>query len=138
MMRAGFGFVVLTGLIAGSAHAQVPCTAPFLPVVPDGATATQEQLNGVRAQVEAFVRDSDEYQNCLVTYLRQLEAEAARDPDARVDPQVRRRTVSLVNSNQGHKIRVSEEFNAAARAYNEAHPPEINEGDGASDTPPES
>ena len=132
MMRIGVGFVVLLGVLAGPASAQVPCTAPFLPVVPDGATATQEQLNDVRRQVEDFVRESDEYQNCLVTFLRQQEAEAARDPDERVDPQLRRRTVTLVNANQNHKIRVSEEFNAAARAYNEAHPSETNEGESAS------
>ena len=135
-MRAGIGFVVLLGVFAGPAAAQVPCTAPFLPVVPDGTTATQEQLNNVRVQVEAFVRDSDEYQNCLVTYLRQTEAEAARDPDERVDPAVRRRTVALVNANQNHKIRVSEEFNAAARAYNEAHPQETDSGEPSSAAPP--
>ena len=138
MMRAGVGFVVLLAVLAGPANAQVPCTAPFLPVVPDGAAATQEQLNEVRQQVESFVRVSDEYQNCLVTFLRQQEAEAARDPDARVDPQIRRRTVALVNANQSHKIRVSEEFNAAARAYNEAHPPETDEGDPAPAAVPES
>ena len=138
MMRVGFGFVVLLGVFAGPASAQVECIAPFSPVVPDGATATQEQLNNVREQVEAFVRESDEYQNCLVTSLRQIEAEAARDPDEQVDPAVRRRTVARVNANQNLKIRVSEEFNAAARAHNEANPPDAEESDPASAAAPES
>jgi hypothetical protein len=138
MMRIGLALVVFLGVFAGPASAQVPCTAPFLPVVPDGATATQEQLNEVRQQVEVFVRESDEYQNCLVTFLRQQEAEAARDRNARVDPQLRQRTVALVNANQSHKIRVSEEFNAAARAYNEAHPTDADESDSAAAASPES
>jgi hypothetical protein len=138
MVRVGFGLAVLLIALAGPARAQVPCTAPFLPVVPDGAAATEGQLNDVRRQVESFVRESDEYQNCLVTFLRQQEAEAARDSNARVDPQLRQRTVSLVNANQNHKIRVSEEFNAAARAYNDAHPSDEGEGDPASAAPPES
>ncbi len=138
MIRCCFGSILFLGLLSGSASAQVQCTAPFLPVVPDGATASEEQLNSIREQVEAFLRDSDGYQNCLVTSLRTLEAEAARDPDEEVDPSVRRTTVARVNSNQNQKIRISEEFNAAARAYNEANPPEGDQDEPASAASPES
>lgn len=136
MMRICLGFVLILGVFVGPATAQVDCIAPFLPVVPDGASASEEQLNSVRAQVEAFMRDSDSYQNCLVTSLRQIEADTARDEE--VDPALRRATIARVNANQNLKIRISEEFNAAARAYNEAHPPEVDQGDPAAAPPPES
>ena len=138
IMRICLGFVFILGVFAGPANAQVECSAPFSPVVPDGATASEERLNTVRQQVEAFMRDSDGYQNCLVTSLRQIEAEAARDEDEQVDPAVRRTTVARVNANQRLKIRTSEEFNAAARAYNEANPPEVDQDDPAAAPPPES
>lgn len=129
MMRVGFGLIVALGMFSGPVNAQVPCTAPFLPVVPDGATATEEQIIGAREQVMNFVRDSEQYQNCLVTYLRQIEAEAARDPDAEVDPQVQRRTNALLQSNGNHLTRVGQEFNDAARAFNEVNFPEESQGD---------
>ncbi|MEE8439477.1 MAG: hypothetical protein V3S07_07795 [Micropepsaceae bacterium] len=138
MMRYCFGSILFLGVFMGVASAQVVCNGPFLPVVPDGATATEAQMNMIREQVEAFMRDSEGYQNCLVTSLRQAEAEAARDADEVLDPAIRRRTIARVNANQNHKIRVSEEFNAAARAFNEANPLEGAPGDPAATAPPES
>ncbi len=138
MMRYCFGSLLFLGIFMGSASAQVQCNGPFLPVVPDGATATEAQMNTIREQVEAFMRDSEDYQNCLLTILRQAEAEAARDPDEVLEPAVRRRTIARVNANQNHKIRVSDEFNAAARAHNEANPLEGAPGDPAANASPES
>lgn len=138
MMRFCFGFILFLSVFAGPASAQVVCTAPFLPVVPDGATASEEQINAARDQVMIFVRDSEDYQNCLVTTLRQTEAEAARDEDEVVDPQVRRTINARLEANRSHLTRVGDEFNAAARAYNGSNFPEEDQDDPAIATPPES
>jgi len=132
MMRYCLVSLVFLGVFVGSASAQVQCSAPFLPVVPDGATATEEQLNVIREQVETFMRDSEDYQNCLLLILQKAAAEALSDGEE-PDPALRRRAIARVDANQSHKIRVSEEFNAAARAYNEANPIEAEPAD-----PPES
>ena len=106
MIRECIGSILFIVVFASSASAQVVCTGPFLPVVPDGATTTEEELITIRGQVEAFMRDSDGYQRCLVASLRQLEAEAASDEDEEFNPAIRRRIEARVNTNQNHKIRV--------------------------------
>jgi hypothetical protein len=138
MIRECIGSILFIVVFASPAYAQVQCTGPFLPVVPDGATTTEEELITIRGQVEAFMRDSDGYQRCLVASLRQLQAAAASDEDEEFDPAIRRRIEARVNANQNHKIRVSEEFNAAARAYNDAQSPDENQADPAASAPPES
>ena len=121
MIRYCFVSLVFLGVFAGSASAQVQCSAPFLPVVPDGATATEEQMDVTRRLVETFMSDSEDYQKCIVLILSQAEGEAISD-DEEPNPALRRRAIARVESNQGHKVRVSEEFNEAANAYNEANP----------------
>ena len=138
MIRKCIGSILFLGVFASPASAQVECIGPFLPVVPDGATTTEEELITIRGQVEAFMRDSEGYQQCLVVSVRQALAEAASDEDGELNPAIRRRIEARVNTNQNHKIRVSDEFNAAARAYNEAHAPDENQADPAEAAPPES
>jgi len=121
MIRYCFVSLVFLGVFAGSVSAQVQCSAPFLPVVPDGATATEEQMDVTRRLVETFMSDSEDYQKCIVLILSQAEGEAISD-DEEPNPALRRRAIARVESNQGHKVRVSEEFNEAASAYNEANP----------------
>jgi hypothetical protein len=118
MIRTGL-IILFTVALIGTASAQENCSAPFAPVVPDGATTSESELTAVRDQVMAFVRDSDSYQSCLGVYLRQMAAEAQREQEP-VNEAVRSSMLARGAANQREKERVGEEFNNAVRAFNEA------------------
>jgi hypothetical protein len=120
-----FGRSVLLAILAmgitNIAHAQSNCIAPFAPTVPDGATATQEDMDKVRGEVLAFLSDSDSYQSCILVYIRQMEEEARRK-DEPVSQGDRAELVRLANANQRLKERTGEAFNVAVRTFNALHP----------------
>ncbi|MGE0385779.1 MAG: hypothetical protein AB7Q97_13690 [Gammaproteobacteria bacterium] len=41
------------------------CRAPEAPNIPDGASATEDQLGATQTKVKAYLADADEYVNCL-------------------------------------------------------------------------
>ena len=121
MLRTGmsslFGFVLLTG----AAHAQGNCLEPYPPVIPDGATASEEEVLAVQAQVRAFIADSDSYQSCLGVYIRQMDEEATRSREP-VDAALRASMIAQISANQREKEYIGTEFNEAVRLFNAAHP----------------
>jgi hypothetical protein len=105
------------------AMAQDACVTPYAPTVPDGATATKEQILSTRDQVMAFLKASDDYQQCLKLYLDQQIAAAAKDRDKKeIDPALKKSIVDKADSNQREKVRTGTELNTAVRTFNAAHP----------------
>ena len=107
------------------AMAQDSCVTPYAPTVPDGTTASKEQILSARDQVMAFLKASDDYQLCLKTYLDQQVAAAAKDKDNKtkeVDPALKKSIVDKGDANQREKVRTGTELNTAVRAFNTAHP----------------
>jgi hypothetical protein len=108
---------------AAPAMAQDTCVTPYAPTVPDGTTASKEQILSARDQVMAFLKASDDYQACLKLYLEQQVAAAARDKDKKeIDPALRKAILDKGESNQREKVRTGTELNTAVRAFNAAHP----------------
>ncbi len=85
------------------------CAEPFGPVVPDGATATQGEMRNARAEVLAFVKDSDTYQDCLVRVMD--------DPKEEMKEPQKKAVLKQISANQREKEAVATAFNAALKAY---------------------
>ena len=106
---------------AAPAMAQETCTVPYAPTVPNGATATREEISAARNQVMAFIKAADEYQVCLRASLDQENATAARErrqPHAALIASIHAKD----QANMREKVRTGNELNAAIRAFNAAHP----------------
>lgn len=107
MRLATFVFAVLAtpAAFAGTDR----CAEPFGPVVPDGATASQAEMRAARAEVLAFVKDSDTYQDCLVRVMD--------DPKEEMKEPQKKAVLKQISANQREKEAVATAFNAALKAY---------------------
>jgi hypothetical protein len=113
-----FGFLTL----CAPALAQGNCIEPYAPVIPAAETVSEPQILSVQTQVQGFLADSDSYQRCLEVYIRQMREEAEREREP-ADTTTITRIIRMIESNQREKVRVGEEYNAVARAYNALHNP---------------
>ncbi len=117
-------FVLAAAVVLGSAlpaAAQSLCAEPIAPAAVDGNTATKEQLLATLADVKTFIKQSDDYQACLIKELHDAKAAALKDKKD-VDPSLEPAVTAKVSSNQALKEKIGAEFNAAAVAYNAKHP----------------
>ena len=107
--------------MAAPAMAQSTCQEPIAPAAVDGGTATKEQLKAALVDVKTFIKQSDDYQECLYKDLKD-QADAAKKDKKELDPSIPAGVDAKVKANQALKERVGAEFNAAAVAYNAKHP----------------
>jgi len=121
MTRGIWLSTVAFAMLAAPAFAQDRCSAPIAPVVPDGKVATVAELVQANKDVVAFIKASDEFQNCLVTDLQTQQAEA-RNNKKPFDKAIQTAIEAKGDSNQKEKERVGNAYNASAAAYKAAHP----------------
>jgi len=107
--------------LATPALADDGCVTPYAPTVPAGGKATTEQMKTASDEVKAFLKASDDFQNCLALYLQQQTA-AAQKEKKELDPTIKASVLAKGDANQREKERVGGEFNAAVRAYKAAQP----------------
>jgi hypothetical protein len=102
------------------------CTAPQTPNLPDGATASMEQMLAGQKAVKAYQAANTDYRACLDPLVTAAEVAAAGDspgPDL---------TNALSQLNDDYNASVSSEeelavgFNAALRDYKKANPADVN------------
>jgi predicted ribosome quality control (RQC) complex YloA/Tae2 family protein len=125
MMLKTFGLAVaLATLSAVPAFAGFDeCSAPIPPAAVDGSTATLAQVKAAHQDVVTFLKQSDDYQDCLNRALAEAADAAKKDKDKKpLDPEIIAQHDRLQKSNQSLKEKVGNEFNAAATAYNAKHP----------------
>ena len=128
MMLKTLGLAVaLAALSAAPAFAGTydECSAPIPPAAIDGSTATLVQVKAAHQDVVTFLKQSDDYQDCLNRVETQAADAAKKDKDnktGQVDPEIVAEHDRLQKSNQSLKEKVGNEFNAAANAYNAKHP----------------
>lgn len=113
-MRLFLAAVVLAILAAPPAVAakvdiDAMCVEPYGPIVPDGATATQAQIDAARDEVLQFIKDSDVYQDCLVRMLD--------DRDLKLTDDQRNRIFDKIEKNQQEKESVGGAFNLAVKIF---------------------
>ena len=97
------------------------CQEPIAPAAVDGNTASKDQIKSALQDVKTFIKQSDDYQECLYKDLKD-QADTAKKDKKELDPAISAAVDAKVKANQALKERVGAEFNAAAQAYNAKHP----------------
>ena len=111
-MRARAVLIAALGLGPVTALAAADdCGRPEPPVVPDGATATEEELGAAGSAVRAFISDSQTYLACLE------DKEAAYGED--ITPAQQALIDAIYNSGVEAMEAAAAAYNAAVRAYRE-------------------
>jgi len=118
--------LALIGLALGStASIADDCTAPSSPTLPDGATATMEQMLAGQKAVKAYQAANADYMACLDPLITAAEVAAAGDspgPDLKA-------TLEQLNVDYNGSVsaedEVAQEFNTALRAYKKANPSDM-------------
>jgi hypothetical protein len=112
---------LLKSLLASSlllvAQSALACDYPERPEIPDGATATKEQMLAASAAVKDYLAEVDTYLTCI----EEAEAEAVAAMEAPAPEELQRRGDMLdkrfAAANE-EKALVGEMFNQQVRAYN--------------------
>lgn len=94
------------------------CEYPNRPHIPDGSTATKDDLLAGKSAVQTYLTSVDDYLNCV-----DAEAQAAVRKIGESDPEMVKRRNKLLDqkfdaANQEKEL-VGEQFNQQVRAYNE-------------------
>jgi hypothetical protein len=122
MMLKTLGLVVaLIGASVVPALAQSACQEPIAPAAVDGATATTAQMNGAHDDVLTFIKQSDDYQSCLLKEFNDAQADATKNKKP-LDPAIQTAVAAKVDANQHLKEKVGGEYNASVLAYKAKHP----------------
>jgi len=122
MMLKTLGLVVaLASVSVVPAMAQSACQEPIAPAAVDGSTATAAQMNGAHDDVMTFIKQSDDYQSCLLREFNEAKADAIKNKKP-LDPSLETAVGVKVDSNQHIKEKVGGEYNAAVMAYKAKHP----------------
>jgi tRNA threonylcarbamoyladenosine modification (KEOPS) complex Cgi121 subunit len=113
-MQLGFralrGALVLGALcLAGISQVQAACTAPTAPSIPDGSTASEEQLIATVTAIKAYQADQNAYRTCLA------EEEAALG-DA-ITPDQKKASLESYNASVSAEEGLVTAWNEALRAY---------------------
>ncbi|HXC55761.1 MAG TPA: hypothetical protein VNU97_10735 [Rhizomicrobium sp.] len=105
----------------GAAMAQSACAEPIAPAAVNGTTATKAQMNAAHDDVMTFLKQSDDYQTCLLKEFNDAKAAALKDKKD-LDPSLEPATTAKIQSNQSLKEKVGGEFNASVMAYKAKNP----------------
>lgn len=93
------------------------CDYPERPFIPDGATASKEELLAAKDGVQTFLASVDEYLQCV-----ELEEQAALasvdDPTPEESAEREKSLNRKFDSANEEKAMVGEQFNQQVRAYN--------------------
>ena len=106
---------------AAPAFADSACSAPIAPAAVDGSTATVPQMSAAHDDVMTFIKQSDDYQTCLLKELADAKADAVKNKKD-IDPSIEPAVTAKVSDNQKLKQKVGDEYNAAVVAYKAKHP----------------
>ena len=106
----------MAGFTSGSLFADCG-SAPNSPEIPDGATASMEELVGASKAVKAFIANADIYLDCREAAMNSEEYKnlAEEEKNAWIED------VSLLTKSRNA---IGDNFNAQVSAYKEANPQE--------------
>jgi hypothetical protein len=111
--------IAISGLLLMVAPITFACDYPELPKIPDGNTASKEELLAAKEAVNAYLAGVDAYLTCIEDAEKLAVAELDNpDPD---DLQRRDEMLSKkFDAANDEKALLGEEFNQQVRAYNAA------------------
>ncbi|MEM1114628.1 MAG: hypothetical protein AAGI11_22135 [Pseudomonadota bacterium] len=114
----------LASLTLFSAASFADCDAPASPVLPDGATASmQDMLEGQKA-VKAFQAANMDYMGCLekVFNAAAKDADSGNDDEKAAATEVHDKAVAAYNDAVSKEEEVAGQFNTEIREYKAANP----------------
>jgi len=111
---------VMAILAAAPALAQ-SCSEPIPPQTPSGATATQKQIQEATQDVKLFIKQSDDYAECLIGDLKAKQAQAAKEKKD-FDQSITDAVQAKLDDVQRTKVRIGGELNAAVRGFCQHNP----------------
>lgn len=115
--------LALIGLALGSTVSMAAeCTAPSDPTLPDGATATMEQMLAGQKAVKEYQAANSEYRACLDPQVSAAEVAAAGDSPSEEAVAALKKINDDYNASVSKEEELAIKFNAALRDYKAAHP----------------
>jgi hypothetical protein len=111
-------FVVVVAL---PAFAQDSCSEPIPPAAVNGSSASENQIDDATKDAKLFLKQSADYQDCLLQDLRAKQAAAKHDKKP-LDPSAAGDVQTKIDANQKLKERVGTELNTAVYHFCQAHP----------------
>ncbi len=122
MMLKTIGLVAALMLASAvPALADSACAEPIAPAALDGNTATTAQMSAAHDDVMTFLKQSDDFQVCVLREFHEAQAAALKDKKE-LDPAIGPAADSKIKANQALKEKVGAEYNAAVIAYKAKHP----------------
>jgi len=100
--------------LAGVAHAE--CSRPPEPTIPDGATATQDEMVKSQQAVKTFVKETTAYVDCVDTEEKEAAAKL-EGTDTPMTPEQHNTYVDRHNAGVDAMQKVAENFNAQLRIF---------------------
>lgn len=98
------------------------CTAPAAPALPDGATATLEEMLAGQQAVKEYQAANTEYRSCLEPKVTAAQTAAAGDSPGPEVVEALQKLNEDYNASVSEEEKVAEEFNTELRQYKEANP----------------
>lgn len=125
MWRIGLGLIAALALNSAATADPIPLNiakevssrcgySPIGSVIIAGATATKEEMERGKVQVQRFMKDTDLFQNCVIAV-----AVALKDKLTEADKVA---VQKIIDDSQKEKESIGAEYNQAVDAYNTAHP----------------
>jgi hypothetical protein len=125
-MKAWIPLTLLVFVLGSAAHAQSTCTYPRAPdAIPDGATATKEQMIAAKNDVNRYNTDMNVYLDCIK---QELDAATPKDP-SKLSADEKKKALEQQKLTQKNNAAVDElqavvgRFNEQLKAYKAAHTP---------------
>jgi hypothetical protein len=118
-------FVFALGLGLGAQQLQAACNAPPIPAMPDGGSASMEQMLAGQKSVKSFQTSNMDYMHCLEAEFSAAKTriEAASDPTQRAQAQKQYdQSLEAYNAAVSAEEDVAGAFNVELRKYRAANP----------------
>lgn len=111
--------IAISCLLSAVASTSLACDYPERPSIPDGNTASKEELLAAKEAVNTYLAGVDTYLSCI----EEAEKAAVAELEAPDPADLTRRDEMLskkFDAANNEKVLVGEEFNQQVRAYNAA------------------
>jgi hypothetical protein len=115
--------LAMIGLALGTANTvAAECTAPDVPDVADGATATMEQMMAGQKAVKEFQATNLNYMSCLDPLIEAAKTAATEDGASDADKATVKALEDQYNAAVSREEEVAGQFNTEIREYKAANP----------------
>ena len=106
--------------LSSSALIAEECSMPDMPTLPDGNSATMEEMIAGQQAVKAFQAEVETYRGCQDTMMATLKTRVAEGDEAAVDDF--QAATDAYNTSVSLEEKLAEQFNQAIRDFKAANP----------------